>query len=417
MEKILLGAATAAHQVEGNNLHSDFWAMEHMKYTNFNEPSNDAVDHYNRFKEDIDYIVHAGLNTYRFSIEWARIEPIKGEYNKEEIAHYRYVLDYCIKNGLTPIVTLHHFSSPKWLIEEGGWEDEHVIAWFADYCGYVTQELGDYFTYVCTINEANMGTHIAKKIAAFKKGIQSVIQVGLNDDADSAKERDKELLDVFGVSVANTFLAPRSQNSDRIVFEAHKKAKAVIKAIKSTIQVGITLSLHDFQYVDEIGKTFADKAWYEEFEQYLDYIKEDDFFGVQNYTRGIFDRHGAAVAKDAKLTQMNYENYPWAIGNVVRKVSAKLAIPILITENGIATDNDADRIRFIDIATEEVKKCLDDNIQVIGYLYWSLLDNFEWQKGYDCTFGLIAVDRMTQQRYPKESLAFLGSKQRVFNQP
>ena len=126
-QTFLIGAATAAHQVEGNNIHSDYWAMEHMKYTNFNEPSLDAVDHYNRYEEDIRMMAEAGLNAYRFSIEWARIEPSQGQYNEAEIEHYRKVLECCKENGIEPIVTMHHFTSPKWVIEDGGWEEETTI--------------------------------------------------------------------------------------------------------------------------------------------------------------------------------------------------------------------------------------------------------------------------------------------------
>jgi beta-glucosidase len=128
----LVGAATAAHQVEGNNIYSDFWALEQMENSRFKEPSLDAVDHYNRYEEDINLLSGAGLNAYRFSIEWARIEPDKGNFQEEEILHYKKVLEYCISKDVTPIVTMHHFSSPKWLIEEGGWESEKTVDAFTD---------------------------------------------------------------------------------------------------------------------------------------------------------------------------------------------------------------------------------------------------------------------------------------------
>ncbi len=111
----LLGTATAAHQVEGNNTNSDFWVQENMKFTSFTEPSGIACDHYNRYEEDIKLLAAAGLNAYRFSIEWARIEPAPGEFDEKEIEHYRNVIRCCRNNGVEPIVTLHHFTSPKWL--------------------------------------------------------------------------------------------------------------------------------------------------------------------------------------------------------------------------------------------------------------------------------------------------------------
>ena len=150
--EFFIGAATAAHQVEGNNVHSDFWAQEHMQHTSFVEPSLDAVDHYNRYEEDIRLMASAGLNAYRFSIEWARIEPEEGRFDEAELEHYRRVIACCRHNGLEPVVTLHHFTSPAWLIGKGGWEAETTPADFARYVRFVMERLGSELRYVCTIN-------------------------------------------------------------------------------------------------------------------------------------------------------------------------------------------------------------------------------------------------------------------------
>ena len=156
-QDFLMGASTAAHQVEGNNIHSDYYTMELMKSTSFTEPSGDAVDHYNRYEEDIRLLAQAGLNCYRFSIEWARIEPEEGRFDEAETQHYRDVLRCCRELGVTPIVTLHHFTSPKWLISKGGWEAESTVEYFRRYCAYIARELGNDLQYIVTINEANMG--------------------------------------------------------------------------------------------------------------------------------------------------------------------------------------------------------------------------------------------------------------------
>lgn len=427
----LVGAATAAHQVEGNNRNSDYWTMEHMKYTSFTEPSLDAVDHYNRYEEDIKMLAEAGLNAYRFSIEWARIEPNKGEFDENEIEHYRKVLECCKENSVEPVVTLLHFTSPRWLIEEGGWENEETIGLFANYCKYVVEKLGSYMHYVCTINEANMGLQIASISARYQaqmlakmqqgreanageaavKSTEGSVQVGLNMQKmmENMQKQAQENLEVFGVATPQVFVSGRTPEGDILVMKAHQAARAAIKAINPKLQVGITLSLHDIQAA-EGGRERAAKEWNEEFLHYLPYIKEDDFFGLQNYTRSVFDENGiCAVLEDAKLTQMDYEIYPQALEACIRKVYKELQIPIIVTENGIATDDDTLRVDFIRKATDGVAECIADGIQVKGYLYWSLLDNFEWQKGYSMTFGLIAVDRSTQRRIPKPSLAFLGS--------
>ena len=160
-ENFLLGAATAAHQVEGNNTNSDCWAQEQMIHSTYKEKSGIACDHYNRYAEDIKLMKEAGLNAYRFSIEWARIQPEEGVFDGEQIEHYRKVIRCCRENGIEPIVTLFHFSSPVWLIRKGGWEAETVVEDFEKYVTYVIKALGNELKYVCTINEANMGLQVA----------------------------------------------------------------------------------------------------------------------------------------------------------------------------------------------------------------------------------------------------------------
>jgi beta-glucosidase len=173
--------------------------------------------------------------------------------------------------------------------------------------------------------------------------------------------------------------------------------------------VGLTLSLHDIQAVPG-GEEHAAKEWADEFTHYLPAIREDDFLGVQNYSRALIGPDGQLPAPEgAELTQMDYEFYPEGLEHVIRTVHQDFPGELMVTENGIATADDTRRVAYIGTALEGVRKCIDDGIPVSGYCYWSLLDNFEWQKGFGMTFGLIAVDRSTQTRYPKESLSFLGS--------
>ncbi len=414
----LIGAATAAHQVEGNNIHSDYWAQEHMEFTSFNEPSGEACDHYNRYEEDIRLMAAAGLNAYRFSIEWARIEPQPGVFDENEIAHYRKVLECCRANGVEPIVTMHHFTSPKWLIEQGGWEAEATVEKFANYCRYVVEQLGDLLTYVCTINEANMGIQIAAisrrymQMMMKNQSAEGKVQVGINLEnpmMERMKKQAVENMKLFGTPHPQVFVSGRTPEGDLLVMKAHQAAKAAMKAFKPELRVGITLSLHDIQ-AQPGGQDAAAKEWNEEFLHYLPYIKDDDFFGVQNYTRTLMGPEGSLPVPDgAETTQMGYEFYPQALGHVLRTVHKSLPIPLIVTENGVAVSDDSRRVAFIEEALRGVQGCLDEGIPVKGYLYWSLMDNFEWQKGFSMTFGLIAVDRATQQRCPKPSLAYMGS--------
>ena len=411
-EQFLVGAATAAHQVEGNNTHSDFWVMENLKHSDYAEPSGMAVDHYNRYKEDIQLLADAGLNAYRFSIEWARIEPEEGRFDEHEIAHYRDMLHCCRERGVTPVVTLHHFSSPAWLIRNGGWKKEYVVGAFAKYARYVAMHLGRELEYVCTINEANMGFQLQKVMADMRNSSRKEgdVQVGVQLDMK------KILLSMIEQGIAfrcsplkvNAFLRPRSEEQEKIVMRAHQAAKQALKSANREVKVGLTLSLFDYQPTADGGGNAA-QLWHEDFGMYLPYIKDDDFLGVQNYSRKIVDKNGARQpAPGAKLTQMGYEDYPASIGNVLRNVAKEFPGELIVTENGISTSDDARRCEFIREAFASVQAARADGVPVRGYLYWSLLDNFEWQAGYSKTFGLIAVDRSTQTRYPKESLRVLG---------
>lgn len=435
MSQFFVGAATAAHQVEGNNTKCDYWAMEHMPHNNFAEPSLDGVDHYHRYKEDILLLKKAGLNAYRFSIEWARIEPEEGKFDYKEVAHYREMIQFCRAEGITPIVTLHHFTSPVWVIKQGGWESETVISSFAKYCEFLAKELGEDLEYVCTINEANMRLQVAAiaerykrqmmaKMAMMQKmaettlqgdSMEGVAQVGMNFNTmmENMKYQKMENIEFFGTPDPATFVSGCTPEGDLLVMKAHQAAKKAMKEVCPSLKIGLTLSLHDIQAA-EGGEAMAEKEWEEEFTHYLPYIKEDDFFGLQNYTRSQIGENGILpVPEGAKITQMEYENYPEALKHVILRVheefkAAGVIMPIMVTENGIATADDTERQEFIIKATAGVKECIAKEIPVIGYMHWSLLDNFEWQKGYSMTFGLIAVNRSTMERFPKESLATLG---------
>ncbi len=420
-KEFLIGAATAAHQVEGNNIHSDYWAQEQMPHSSFTEPSGIACDHYNRYAEDIRMMAEAGLNAYRFSIEWARIEPEEGRFDEKETEHYRDVIRTCRKYGIEPLVTLMHFTSPVWLIQKGGWEAESTIGYFERYAAYIAEQLGDELRYICTINEANMGLQLAaiakrfelmaKQAAQNAKSAEGTVQVGMNFEKmmENMKYAAMENAEVFGTPQPQIFVSSRSEQGDILVMRAHQAAKAAIKKIHPEIQVGITLSLHDLQTAEEGGEGFVQKAWDEEFLHYVPYIEGDDFLGVQNYTRTLYGANGQLPCPEgAKLTQMDYEYYPEALEHVIRKVHESFKGNLIVTENGTAVAEDADRVEFIRRALQGVQNCRQDGIPVNGYCYWSFMDNFEWQKGYAMTFGLVAVDRTTLERKPKESLYFLG---------
>ena len=398
MADFLIGAATAAHQVEGNNRHSDYWIMENIRHSDFAEPSGLACDHYNRYDEDIRLLAESGCNAYRFGIEWARIEPEEGRFDRDEITHYRRVLDCCHKNGVTPVVTLMHFSSPAWLISKGGWGNRDVAGYFSRYARFVAEQLGDSLPRICTINEANMGIQLHKVIQDMMKAgrrSEGGVQVGQSSglDVKSILIGMLEQGRAFHTSPLkiNSFLRPRSEKTERFVMEAHIAAKKQIKEVLPETKVGLTLSLFDYQPT-KAGKDAAVKLWKEDFGWYLPFIRDDDFLGVQNYSRKIVDENGAREpAATAPLTQMGYEDYPRSIGNVLKRVARHFPGELIVTENGIATSDDERRCAFIREAVASVMEAKEHGIPVTGYLHWSLLDNFEWQVWKD-----IRTDRSGQ---------------------
>ena len=239
----------------------------------------------------------AGLNAYRFSIEWARIQPEDGVFDDGQIEHYRKVIRCCRENGIEPIVTLLHFSSPVWIIRKGGWEAETIVEDFRKYVAYVIRALGSEINYVCTINEANMGlqvaaisrryTMMAKRAAeAAAKNGGGEVQMGLNMQAmmENMKAQAAENLEIFGTAQPHCFNLGGSEHSDLLTMKCHQAARKVIKELYPDIQVGLTLSLHDSQPVAG-GEARAEETWAEEFTHYLPYIQGDDFLGVQKIGR------------------------------------------------------------------------------------------------------------------------------------
>ena len=309
------------------------------------------------------------------------------------------------------------------MITKGGWESPDVVYYFERYAKYVTEHISGKVKYVCTINEANIRLQMAFLIKDITERMskqseiqnqEGSVQVGVNLSQNQSQMMMSmmETAKAFNIDdprkVAN-FVSQASEEGDLLVMKAHNAARNAIKSVDPSIQVGLTLSLHDIQYVDG-GEENAKKAWDDEFTHYLPYIEKDDFLGVQCYTRKIFDENGANSSfETGAKTQMGYEDYPAGVVNVVRKCAEEFKGTIIVTENGIATSDDERRCEFIKEALTGLNDCINEGIKLKGYFAWSLLDNFEWQKGFSMTFGLIAVDRNTMERTPKKSLKVLGS--------
>ena len=395
----LWGTATAAHQVEGNNINSDVWLMEHVPETPYVEPSGDACDHYHRYRSDIALLAELGFTSYRFSIEWARIEPEEGEFSKAVLEHYRDMLRACHEHGITPIVTYHHFSSPRWLIASGGWENSQTPDKFARYCEHATQYLGDLIGAACTINEANIASLI--------------VEWGF---APPPRQLHKQVwwsaaAKALGISPRRfaPFLYATSSKATDIILTAHHRAAEAIRSKAGTFPVGITLALQDIQAA-EGGEKRAARMRKTINDIYLESLSGDDFVGVQIYSRVRSGRQGMLPPEEGvELTQMGYEFWPEALEAAIRDAIAKSGLPVIVTENGIATSDDTRRIEYVQRALHGITNCLKDGLDIRGYTYWSAFDNYEWSLGYRPTFGLIAVDRKTQERAVKPSARWLGA--------
>jgi beta-glucosidase len=399
----LWGTATAAHQVEGNNINSDIWLMEHVPETPYVEPSGDACDHYHLYRQDIALLAELGFNSYRFSMEWARIEPEEGEFSRAVLEHYRDMLRTCHEHSITPIVTFHHFSSPRWLIASGGWESPNTPVKFARYCERATHYLGDLIRVVCTINEANIPALAAQwGWAPPPRQLHKATWW-----AATAK--------AFGISPRqlSPFTYATSSKATEIILTTHRRAVEAIKSASANFPVGITLALQDIQAA-EGGEKRAARMRKVINDIYLESLSGDDFVGVQIYSRVRSGPEGIVPPEEGvELTQMGYEFWPEALEAAIRDAIAKSGLPVIVTENGIATSDDTRRIAYVQRALNGVINCLNDGLDVRGYTYWSAFDNYEWSLGYRPMFGLIAVDRETQQRTVKPSARWLGEVARL----
>lgn len=396
----LWGVATAGHQVEGNNVNSDVWFLEHLPGTIFAEPSGDAVDHYNRYREDIALIAGLGFTSYRFSLEWARIEPEEGHFSVAELEHYKRVLEACHEHGLTPVVTFHHFASPLWLLRSGGWEGGRTPELFARYCDRVMAHVGDLIGVACTLNEPNLPW----LLESFGIGGEAPENRGRVPMWAAAAER----LGVDASTVA-PFQFCSTEAGFNVKLAAHKAATAAIKAHRPELQVGWTLANSDIQSIPG-GEETADRVRRDVNERFLEASRGDDFVGIQTYGRTVYGPDGHAPAPEgAALNQMGEEIYPQGLEATIREAWRVAGTPVMVTENGLATEDDTQRVAFLEAAVDGVASCLADGIDVRGYIAWTAFDNFEWIFGYRPMFGLIAVDRSTQERTPKDSARWLGT--------
>lgn len=377
----LWGAATSAHQVEGGN-HNDWTEWEKLGLVKNKERSGRASGHFERFRQDFALAKELGHNAHRFSIEWSRVEPRPGFFDLEVIEHYRQVLEELRRLEIEPIVTLHHFTNPIWMTEYGAWNASRSVDDFGHYVQAIVKELGHLVTYWVTINEPTVYTSLGY------------------------------LSDIWPPQRKNLFAA---WTAIRRLVKAHRLAYQIIHRHIPHAKVGVANNLNDFvasrpsNLLDKGLARFSDfwhnRWWLDETHQ------TQDFIGLNYYFRhplrmkpgmNLARLTGPETDPSTVKSDMGWEIYPAGMANVLQWLSLYHR-PIIVTENGIADAADKLRAGFIRDHVAVIARALAQKIDIRGYLYWSLLDNFEWREGFGPRFGLVAVDYRTMARTVRSS--------------
>lgn len=392
----LWGVSTAGHQTEGNNVSSDLWVLENITPSPFKLRSGDAADSYHRWGEDLEITRSLGLNAYRLSIEWSRIEPEEGHFSIAELDHYRRILLRCKEMGLLANVTLNHFSSPRWFAARGAWSKPDAPDLFARYAERVARHMGDLIGMAVPFNEPNA-------IQVLKWSPKPI------DAAAVAAPLMKLAAAKVGSNEFSSFLFSSPNVTTPVMIRAHDLAMAALKSGPGDYPVGAIVSMSDDQPVDG-GEAKVEQMRREVYADWLEVARRSDFVGVQVYTRyqvgpeGVRGPPGGAV-----LTSDNMEYYPAAVGNVVRYTVSQVKVPIYVTENGIATPDDRRRIAYIEGVVSGLKEAIASGADLRGYFHWALLDCWAFNGGAAQPYGLVAVEPETFRRLPKPSAHRFGA--------
>lgn len=391
------GSATSAHQVEGgldNNWTT--WEREHAadlargSQKAFDtdavhwyrvkdqalDPSNyisgQAVDHYNRYRQDFDMARDLNHNMYRFSIEWSRIEPQPGQYDESELAHYRDVLRALHARDIEPMVTLFHFSLPKWVEARGGWTKPETIKAWKGFVSKVVEELGDDVNYWCTINEPEVFSTFSYALGYWPPQRKSILQAAR----------------------AYASVLPR----------AHIAAYKIIKRHNPKAKVGASKNNMWYQATGRVVSPILERliVWWAN-HLFLDKIKKyQDYIGFNYYFKFNLKGFGGVIDQQ-NPSEMGWGLHPEGVTVLLEDLHRRYGKPIIVTECGLADSTDELRAWYLKEVLRAVHRAMEAGVQVQGFLYWSLLDNFEWDKGFWPQFGLVSVDRTTQKRTIRQS--------------
>ncbi len=388
-EGFLWGTASAAHQIEGNNRNCDWWEFEQQPGRIANgDTSAVANDHYHRYRDDFALLRELNQNAHRLSIEWSRIEPAQGEFDAVQIRHYRDVLGELREQGIEPMVTLHHFTSPIWFANKGGWSAKDAPHAFLPFVHRVVDQLGDLVGLWCTINEPNLYAANAWISGEFPPG--GMGDLGAMYRVTSNMHNAHEL--AYGAIKRRWPDAPVGLSHHKLLFlPASEKRRDHLAAQASQ------LALDRWPVAPGMLRRVVEATC--------------DYIGIAHYW-GQMCAFDPSLPKDQFIRRFNVPGRPvtdmglstdpaWM--RVVLNELRKLGKPVYITENGVATDDDEWRCRYITETLSNVLLAIGDGVDVRGYFHWTNTDNFEWARGYNMHFGLIGVDRKTLERTIKPS--------------
>ena len=407
----LWGAATSAHQVEGQNLANDWWAWEQAGKVK--ECSGLACDHYRLFREDIALAARLGHTAHRFSLEWSRLEPKENQWDEEAFRHYEEVLKELRSHHIEPLVTLHHFTVPLWFHERGGWLSADAVHLFSRYVKKAVEVFGPCVRYWITLNEPTIFLYFGFYEGSWPPGVRSfsdsmkvfrhLLHAHLEAYHAIHNHYESVLRKPVAVSIAQhmTHFTPCRPNlpTDRI---------STFLRDRFVNHLFFEAALNGFLFFPGL---FCER---------LPRARTLDFLGVNYYTRdfirfaGLRDGKilGTACEKAHHKNEMGERNvmgwevYPEGLYRTLRRLM-KYHLPILITENGICAREDGQRTRFIRDHLAAVARAKAEGVPVFGYFYWSLLDNFEWAHGFEPRFGIVEVDYQNQARKVRESAQVL----------
>jgi beta-glucosidase len=400
----LWGSATSSHQVEGYGTNNNWYRFESAldeqgrpRILN-GQRAGAACDHWNRYQEDIRLMKELHLNAYRFSVEWSKIEPEPGKYDETALDHYAQVVDELLASGIEPMVTLHHFTDPLWFSDRGAFLQEDSPDIFAGFVARVVARLGPRVKLYCTVNEPTVYAMMGYFQARFPPAVKAPGDVGivfrnLLRAHTAAYQAIKKLQPQAQVGLAAALLIYDPPNRWNL-FDAYL-ARAYNRSLNASQLAYLAHGYFSFaipgaarvSYQSEVRDAF-------------------DFVGLNYYSRNFNkfsfsgDNHSRDVVKapPEKRSDMGWEIYPEGLYRCLRFITGYTSKPIYITENGIADDSDTKRAKFIEDHLVVMNRAMAEGMNVKGYCYWSLLDNFEWAFGFEKRFGLYHVDYATQKR-------------------